>query len=41
VNKNEQPTIGGMEGLKDQKVVLSAYESSKTKRVVEVSNFKE
>lgn len=38
VNMNTQPSIGGMEGLKDQRVVLSAYESSKTKRVVRVSD---
>ena len=41
VNMNTQPSIGGMEGLKDQQVVLSAYESSKTKRVVGVSNAQE
>jgi len=38
VKMNKEPSIPGIEGLKDLQVVLAAYESSKTKKVVKVKD---
>ena len=38
INTGIQPSIPGLEGLRDQQVILAAYESSRTKRIVRVSD---
>ena len=38
VNMSKEPLLPGIEGLKDQQVILAAYESSKTKRAMRVND---